>query len=108
MANIRKAAQRVLDTARDGIGWIAFWKEGRGWNSSDFWPDYDEKAGVLTFEDYDLEEIQEILTKDPNAIIVNSYVYNLGLIEEMTRDGLANALRWHYDRQSLRLADCLN
>lgn len=108
MASVRETAQQVLDTAKNGIGWIAFWKDGRGWDASEFWPDFDEKSGTLTFEDYDQDELREILSKDPNAIIVNSYYFNLGIPEEMTRDSLANALRWQYGYQNSRLAEYLN
>jgi len=31
MANLRTTAQQVLEEARDGIAWIALYKEGRGW-----------------------------------------------------------------------------
>ena len=40
---------------------------------------------------------------DANAIIVNAYYHNLGPAE-MTRDSLANALRWQYDNQTSRIA----
>ena len=38
MANLRTTAQQVLEEARDGIAWIALYKEGRGWRASCFWP----------------------------------------------------------------------
>jgi len=107
MASIRDAAQNVISEGRDGIGWIALWKHGRGWETAAFWPDYNERANTLTFESYDMPEIIEILEQDPDAIIVNSYVHNLGSVEEMTRDTLANALRWQYDLQNSKIADYL-
>lgn len=108
MASIREAAQNVIGEGRDGIGWIALWKKGRGWETAAFWPDYNERANTLAFESYDMPEIIEILERDPDAIIVNSYVHNLGSVEEMTRDTLANALRWQYDLQTARLAGRLS
>ena len=105
MASIRNAAQNVLPEARDGIGWIALWKEGRGWNTAAFWPDYDGKTDTLTFDNDDIPEILEILGQDPNAIIVNSWIHNLGPVEEATRETLAEALRWQYDLQHARIAD---
>lgn len=107
MASIREAAQNVIGEGRDGIGWIALWKQGRGWETAAFWPDYNERANTLAFESYDMPEIIEILEQDPDAIIVNSYVHNLGSVEEMTRDTLANALRWQYDLQNSKIADYL-
>ena len=47
--------------------------------------------------------LREILKVDANAIIVNAYYHNLGPAE-MTRDSLANALRWQYDNQTSRIA----
>lgn len=107
MASIRNAAQNVLDTARDGIGWIALWKEGRGWNTETFWPDYNEKENRLTFDEDDLTRIAEIFEADPNAILVNSYVHNLGGMESVTREELADALRWQYDLQNARISEAI-
>lgn len=97
MAAIRQAAQNVLDVVRDGIGWIALWKSGKGWMSMDFYPDYDERTQRFTFEDYELEKLRAIFRQDPEAILVNGYFYNLGDPEAMTRDTLTNALRWQYE-----------
>lgn len=108
MASIRQAAQDVLSEARDGIAWIALWKDGKGWMATCFWPDYDERTNRFTFEDYDQEELNNILKLDPEAVIVNSYYDNLGDTTCMTRDSLAAMLRWHYDTDSFRLKDALN
>lgn len=107
MASLRQAAQSVLDEGRDGIGWIACWKEGRGWGCESFWPDLPNDHQLI-FEDYDIERLQEILKTDPHAILVNSYYHNLGDVECMTRDSLADALRWQYDLQRSMLADALS
>lgn len=107
MASMRQAAQDVLDIGRDGIGWIALWKEGKGWMSMGFWPDIDDK-GRLSFEDDDdLEALKNIAKLDPRAILVNSWEHNLGDTTCMTRDTLANALRWQYDLQHYLVADAL-
>lgn len=105
MASIRAAAQNVLEEAREAIGWIALWKEGRGWNTMAYWPDYNGKTDTLTFDPDDDPWISDILAKDPNAIIVNSWIHNLGPVEEATRETLADALRWQYDLQHTRIAD---
>lgn len=107
MASMRQAAQDVLDIGRDGIGWIALWKDGKGWMSMGFWPDIDNK-GRLSFEDYDLGALKRIRDLDPRAILVNSYEHNLGDTTCMTRDTLANALRWQYDLQHYLVADAVS
>lgn len=109
MASIRKAAQWVLDDCRDGIGWVAIWKEGRGWESERIYGvDFDERTNTATIDDADeLERLQAILAIDPNAIIVNGYYHNLGDPECMTRDTLADALRWQYELQNATVANFL-
>lgn len=106
MATLRQNAQDMLDIAREGIGWIALWKDGKGWMSKDFWPDMD-RTGALSFEDYELEQLQSIHQLDPNAILVNGWHWNLGDCTCMTRDSLAGALRWQYEMGYARLADSL-
>lgn len=111
MASLRQAAQNVLDTARDGILWFAVWKDGRGWCSSEFYGiDYDERTSTAKIEDQeDLDELKEILSTDPNAIMVNSYYHNLGAFDgyPLTRDDLATFIRWQYELQSANLKDFL-
>lgn len=108
MASIREAAQRVLDTARDGIGWIAFWKEGRGWNSDYVAVDFDERGRILAIDDGDLDLLREVYEKDHSAILVNSYVHNLGVFgDEGTRDDLVAGLKWQYKLQQYLVADAL-
>lgn len=107
MASLRTEAQDVLDIARDGIGWIALWKSGRSWTAFPFWPDIDRNNN-LTFEDYEIEQLQNILALDRQAILVNSWHHNLGDTECMTRDTLAEALRWQYDLQHYTVADVLS
>lgn len=106
MATLRQNAQDMLDVAREGIGWIALWKDGKGWMSRDFYPDMD-RSGALIFEDYDLEALSSIVELDPNAILVNGWHWNLGDCDCMTRDSLAAALRWQYDMGHAQLADVL-
>lgn len=109
MASLRIAAQDVLCEARDGICWIAVWKTGRSWNTMTFWPMYDERTGRFSEVDKDdLEQLQNIVSVDPNAIFLNGYYFNLGSLEEMTRDSLTNAIRWHYeDIRDAQLKDAL-
>lgn len=107
MASIRVEAQDVLDVARDGIGWIAVWKKGRSWRTFTFWPDIDDDGNAV-FEDYEIEALQNILAIDRRAIIVNSWYHNLGDTTCMTRDSLADALRWQYDLQHYMVSDVLS
>lgn len=106
MASIRQAAQDMLDIAREGIGWIALWKDGKGWMSRDFWPDID-RNGRLIFEYYEIEALQNIAKIDRGAIFVNSWEHNLGDTTCMTRDSLADALRWQYSLQHYLVIDAL-
>ena len=109
MASIRNAAQWVLDDCRDGIGWVVIWKEGRSWDSRRMYGvDFDERSYTAKLEDdEELEELQSILAIDPHAIIVNGYYHNLGDPECMTRDTLADALRWQYELQNATVANFL-
>ena len=106
MASIRNTAQGIIEEAREGIAWIAFFKTGRGWDASCFWPDID-KGGSFEFEKDDIKEIKSILSTDRNAIFVNGYYTNLGDLDAMTRDSLASALRWQYDMGYNQLADAV-
>lgn len=107
MASIRAIAQEILPDARAEIAWIAFYKKGRGWGAQCFFPDFDDQSGTFTFDTDDTEWIEEILSIDENAIFVNPYYSNLGPSAEegMTRETLANGLRWQYDLQSSLLRD---
>ena len=106
MANLRTTAQQVLEEARDGIAWIALYKEGRGWRASCFWPDLDRDGG-FTFDPDDAQELEAILTTDPEAIFVNGYYTNLGPMEGMTRESLTSALRWQYEEHFNQLAEAV-
>ena len=106
MASMRQTAQDMIDVAREGIGWIALWKDGKGWMARDLYPDIDRK-GNLIFEDYQTEALQSIVSLDPHAILVNGWHHNLGDTTCMTRDTLADALRWHYNLQHYTVADAL-
>ena len=102
MASIRQAAQDVLAEAKEEIAWIALWRDCRGWMTIPFWPE-DVNDTEPTFNAEDKKMLREILKVDANAIIVNAYYHNLGPAE-MTRDSLANALRWPDDNQTSRIA----
>lgn len=109
MASLKNEARYVIDEARDAICWLAVWKTGRSWHISTVWPEYDTNIDKFIGIDGDeLKELQETAKADSNALLINGYYYNLGSLEDMTRDGLANALRWHYeDLRDAQLADAL-
>ncbi len=107
MASIRKCASEVIDTARDGIGWFALWKTGRSWHVMEVYADdydYDTGALILGFPE-DKQEIDRILTEDPHAVMLNGYYCNLGDLEYMTVNSLADALRWQYETGGNALAN---
>lgn len=107
MASIKQIAQDILPDARDAIAWIALYKKGRSWHAECVWGLYDDQTDTFATDyPWDIKQLREILDIDPNAIFVNPWYHNLGPIDdEMTRDTLANALRWQYDNQYSRLAD---
>lgn len=105
MASIRQEAQDVLDVTRDQIGWIAVWRNGRSWYCFTFWPDVIDEHKHVEFSAYEVEQLRNILKTDPKAVIVNGYYDNLGDAETMTRDSLADALRWQYEQQASPISD---
>lgn len=107
MATLRQTAQDMIDIAREGIGWIALWKDGKGWMAMDYYPDIDRDDNLI-FEDYDIDSLQNIVKLDPRAILVNGWYHNLGDTTCMTRDSLTEALRWQYNIQHYTVADVLN
>lgn len=114
MASIRQEAQDVLAIARGGLAWFCVWKSGKGWNVMEFWPEYNEETATFHFEyDFEIEKLNNIIQIDALAAFVNPYYHNLGGFgDEITRDSLADALRWHYelghDRAVDVLANCAN
>ena len=105
---MKEAAQWLREDAQDGICWIALWKDGRGWGFNTFYLDEKRDGSVELDYPEELADLQEILTTDPCAIIVNGYQHNLAVCDgHVTRDDLARALRWQYDLQSNTLADLM-
>lgn len=97
MASLRNCSREMLGVARDGIGWIALWKQGRSWEARDFFPNPDYKAGVMEINPWNIDELRGIVAADPNAILVNSWYHNLGDTDAMTAESLAGFLRWQYE-----------
>ena len=91
MASLRDMVKEHQEELRDGIAWVAFWKEGRSWNAEYF---HLEMGDYLYPEDKSrLAEIKEI---DPAAVILNGY-YCGHLGEDMSLDELTAGVRYHYE-----------
>ena len=91
MASLRDTVKQYQEELRDGIAWIAFWREGRSWNGEDF---YLDTGDILTAEQK--SRLEEIRQKDPAAVILNSY-YCGYLAGDMTVDELTAGVRRHYE-----------
>ena len=91
MASLRDTMKQYQEELRDGIAWIAFWREGRSWNGEDF---YLDAGDSLTAEQKSC--LEEIRQKDPAAVILNSY-YCGYLAGDMTVDELTAGVRRHYE-----------
>lgn len=91
MASLREAVKQQQEELRDGIAWVAFWREGRSWNSESFHLEMGE-----TLYSEDKMQLAEIQATDPKAVVVNGY-YSGYLGEEMSVDELAAGVRHHYE-----------
>ena len=91
MASLRNTVKQYQEELRDGIAWIAFWREGRSWDGEDF---YLDTGDSLTAEQK--SRLEEIRQKDPAAVILNSY-YCGYLAGDMTVDELTAGVRRHYE-----------
>ena len=91
MASLRDKVKELQEDLRDGIAWVAFWKEGRSWNAEDF---HLEMGDYLYPEDK--SRLMEISETDPAAVVVNGY-YSGYLGEDMSLDELTAGVRHHYE-----------
>ena len=91
MASLRDMVSEYQDDLRNGIAWLAFWREGRSWQAETFHLDLDD-----TLYPEDRTRLAEIQAADPRAIVVNGY-YSGYLGEEMNVAELAAGVRHHYD-----------
>ena len=91
MASLRDMVSEYQDDLRNGIAWLAFWREGRSWQAEAFHLDLDD-----TLYPEDRARLAEIQAADPRAIVVNGY-YSGYLSEEMSVAELAAGVRHHYD-----------
>ena len=99
MASLRDTVKQYQEELRDGIAWVAFWREGHSWNGEDF---YLDAGDSLTVEQK--KRLEEIQQKDPTAVILNSY-YCGYLSGDMTVDELTAGVRRHYENGYNDVAD---
>ena len=99
MATLRDAVRDYQDELRAGIAWVAFWREGRSWNSDYIYLETDD---TLTPEDRG--RLQEIQAKDPAAVVLNGY-YCGYLGEDMNLAELTAGVRRHYENSYNSIAD---
>ena len=89
MASLRDMVSEYQDDLRNGIAWLAFWREGRSWQAEAFHLDLDD-----TLYPEDRARLAEIQAADPRAVVVNGY-YSGYLGEEMNVAELAaGVVRW--------------
>ena len=91
MASLRDSVKDYQEELRDGIAWVAFWKEGRSWNAELFYLEVDG-----TLEPFGRSRLEEIKAADPAAVILNGY-YCGHLGENMSLDELTAGVRYHYE-----------
>ena len=91
MASLRDKVKELQEDLRDGIAWVAFWKEGRSWNAEYF---HLEMGDYLYPEDKN--RLMEIRETDPAAVVVNGY-YSGYLGENMSLDELTAGVRHRYE-----------
>ena len=91
MASLRDTVKEYQEELRDGIAWVAFWKEGRSWNAEHFHLEVDG-----TLDPFDRSRLEEIKAADPAAVILNGY-YCGQLGEDMSLDELTAGVRYHYE-----------
>ena len=91
MASLRDTVKDYQDELRDGIAWVAFWKQGRSWNAEYFHLDMDD-----TLYPEDRSRLEEIKSIDPAAVILNGY-YCGHFGEDMSLDELTAGVRYHYE-----------
>ena len=91
MASLRDTVNDYQDELRDGIAWVAFWKQGRSWNAEYFHLDMDD-----TLYPEDRSRLEEIKSTDPAAVILNGY-YCGHLGGDMSLDELTAGVRYHYE-----------
>ena len=96
MASLRTMVGRFRNELREGVAYVAFWKNGRSWGAEAFWLD----PRYNTIEEDDTREMWQIINTDPNAIIVNGF-------DSCPFDGesAVEYIRWRYEDHRCQLSD---
>ena len=105
MASLRTMVGRFRNELREGVAYVAFWKNGRSWGAEAFWlePGYFADYGDAIEED-DAREMRQIINTDPNAIIVNGFE-RCPLDGESAVEHMLEHIRWTYEDHLCKLGD---
>lgn len=105
MASLKSQVSMYRDELNEGVSFIAFWKEGRSWNSEMIWVDVVSDSNWVV-EEVSYEDVDNILASDPNAIIANGY-HNMPFDAECHEsvEYMAGHIRRHYENGWSQLAD---
>ena len=91
MASLKDTVRSCQDELKGGVAWVAFWREGRSWDSEYFHLDEND-----TLYREDMSRLEEIRSLDPAAVVLNGY-YSGHLGGDMTIDELTAGVRHHYE-----------
>ncbi len=100
MASLRTMVGRFRNELREGVAYVAFWKNGRSWGAEAFWLD----PRYNTIEEDDTREMWQIINTDPNAIIVNGFD-SCPFDGKSTVEHMLEHIRWRYEDHRCQLSD---
>lgn len=100
MASLRTMVGRFRNELREGVAYVAFWKNGRSWGAEAFWLD----PRYNTIEEDDTREMWQIINTDPNAIIVNGFD-SCPFDGKSTVEHMLEHIRWRYEDHRCQLVD---
>lgn len=105
MSSLRNLVRYNRDELREGIVYVAFWKNGKSWEAENFYLDIDN-----CFRAADLKRVEAILNADKSAIIVNGYYtcpFSNGDENEKASsiDFMTSHIQWRYNNHSCQLVN---
>ena len=100
MASLRTMVGRFRNELREGVAYVAFWKNGRSWGAEAFWLD----PRYNTIEEDDTREMWQIINTEPNAIIVNGFD-SCPFDGKSTVEHMLEHIRWRYEDHRCQLVD---
>lgn len=112
MAALREMVRWYNDEIQDGICWVAVWKRGRSWDAEAFYPEDGSYGYGYVFAREDMERMQDIITIDPAAVMLNGYFCNVGTDENrrVPVGYIVRGIEWNYYNrynQLLTFTDCM-